>query len=59
VEHGRELLAALDGHPGEGETSVKRGYLSLLHARDAIRERASEVRLESAPAATLRALDRR
>jgi len=24
---------------GEGETSVKRGYLNLVHAREAIKER--------------------
>jgi hypothetical protein len=40
VEHGGELLADLSGVDwGEGETSVKRGYLNLVHAREAIRER--------------------
>ena len=40
VAHGRELLADLSGHDwGEGETSVKRGYLNLVHAREAIRQR--------------------
>ena len=40
VQHGGELLADLTGVDwGEGETSVKRGYLNLVHAREAIRER--------------------
>jgi hypothetical protein len=40
VEHGGELLADVSGIAwGEGETSVKRGYLNLVHAREAIRER--------------------
>ena len=34
----------------EGETSVKRGYINLLHARDAVRNRAQEI----AAAATAR-----
>jgi hypothetical protein len=44
IEHGRVLM--LDHLPdriSEGETSVKRGYLSLLHAREAIRARAEEI----------------
>ncbi len=44
VEHGRSMLASgLGDEPGEGETSIKRGYLGLLHARDAIRLRAEDV----------------
>jgi hypothetical protein len=40
VLHGGELLADTTGAGwGEGETSVKRGYLNLVHARDSIRER--------------------
>ncbi len=40
VAHGGELLADVSGVDwGEGETSVKRGYLNLVHAREAIRER--------------------
>lgn len=40
VEHGGELLADVSGMAwGEGETAVKRGYLNLVHAREAIRER--------------------
>ena len=44
VEHGRALLS-IGGRDdsGEGETSIKRGYIGLLHARDAIRERAGDV----------------
>ena len=44
VEYGRVLM--LDHLPdriSEGETSVKRGYLNLLHAREAIRARAEEI----------------
>ncbi|MFI5258145.1 MAG: hypothetical protein ACHQ01_00825 [Candidatus Limnocylindrales bacterium] len=38
IEHGRQLmLDATVEHIDEGETSVKRGYLNLLHAREAIR----------------------
>ena len=38
VQHGCMLLAATSGRPREmeGETSVKRGYLNLLHAREAL-----------------------
>lgn len=38
VQHGCALLAKTAGRPNEmeGETSVKRGYLNLLHAREAI-----------------------
>jgi hypothetical protein len=44
IEHGRTLLAGTDeGGIPEGETSVKRGYLNLLHAREAIRERAQVI----------------
>lgn len=38
IEHGRkQMLLASPQHVDEGETSVKRGYLNLLHAREAIR----------------------
>lgn len=38
IEYGRQqMLLASAEHIGEGETSVKRGYLNLLHAREAIR----------------------
>jgi len=44
IEHGRQLmLGASVGGVAEGETSVKRGYLNLLHAREAIRARADEI----------------
>ncbi len=38
VQHGCALLAATSGRPREmeGETSVKRGYLNLMHAREAL-----------------------
>jgi hypothetical protein len=38
VQHGCALLAKTAGRPSEmeGETSVKRGYLNLLHAREAL-----------------------
>jgi hypothetical protein len=44
IEHGRGMLTgrAIDRH-GEGETAVKRGYLHLLHAREAIRACADEI----------------
>jgi hypothetical protein len=44
IEHGRELMldTAVD-HIGEGETAVKRGYLNLLHARDAIKVKGDEI----------------
>jgi hypothetical protein len=44
IEHGRELmLTTRDGRLGEGETAVKRGYLNLVHAREAIWARANEI----------------
>lgn len=46
VTHGAELLAAVSGVDwGEGETSVKRGYLNLVHAREAIRECREQINL--------------
>jgi hypothetical protein len=38
VEHGCTILAAArsDTRAPEGQTSIKRGYLNILHARDAI-----------------------
>jgi hypothetical protein len=48
VVHGGELLADVHGVDwGEGETSVKRGYLNLVHAREAIRERREAIVLAS------------
>jgi hypothetical protein len=44
IEHGRELmLTTRDGRMGEGETAVKRGYLNLVHAREAVWARANEI----------------
>jgi hypothetical protein len=57
VEHGRQLLASREDL-GEGETSIKRGYLNLLHARDAIGQRGAEIRA-SAPGAAPRTAERR
>ena len=40
VAHGGKLISDTSGADwGEGETAVKRGYLNLVHAREAIRER--------------------
>ncbi len=49
IDHGRELLA-LDGaeRVGEGETEIKRGYLNLLHARDAMKLRLEEMSASTA-----------
>jgi hypothetical protein len=44
ISHGTTLMAdAFGEHVFEGETSVKRGYLNLLHAREAIKERAQAI----------------
>ncbi len=47
VEHGCSILRTSRGigRDVEGETAVKRGYLNLLHAREAIRDYALEIRL--------------
>jgi hypothetical protein len=44
VGHGCDALAVGSGGPRqvEGQTSVKRGYLNILHARDALRRVARE-----------------
>ncbi|MBP1705787.1 MAG: hypothetical protein H6Q36_1526 [Chloroflexi bacterium] len=56
VRHGCDALA--DGVPGprqvEGQTSVKRGYLNLLHAREALRRVAREAERARPPAAARR-----
>ena len=53
IEHGRQLM--LDPNVdrvGEGETSIKRGYLNLLHAKEAIKARGEEIAAAAkAPAA--------
>ena len=44
IDHGRALmLTSNEGRIGEGETAVKRGYLNLIHAREAIRARGNEI----------------
>jgi hypothetical protein len=44
IEHGRQLILDPSGERvSEGETSVKRGYLNLLHAREAIKSRGEEI----------------
>ena len=45
IEHGRALMADQSiEHIGEGETAVKRGYLNLVHAREAIRACGQQIR---------------
>jgi hypothetical protein len=46
VRHGGVLLGYTSGRPREleGETSIKRGYLNLLHAREALQELAADLR---------------
>jgi hypothetical protein len=47
VEHGRKLMILQPGDRMlEGESNVKRGYLNLVHAQEAIRARAIELRDE-------------
>jgi hypothetical protein len=50
IDHGRQLMldARLDGM-AEGESSVKRGYLNLVHARDAIRAKGEAIAAASDP----------
>ena len=44
IEHGRALMvSSTREHGPEGETSVKRGYLNMLHAREAIHARAQQI----------------
>jgi hypothetical protein len=44
IEHGAEMLSesSFERH-SEGETAIKRGYLNLLHAREAIRACGDEI----------------
>jgi hypothetical protein len=48
VQHGGSILAAAARGPREveGHTSIKRGYLNLLHAREALAELAADLRSE-------------
>ncbi|HUP55695.1 MAG TPA: hypothetical protein VM408_09335 [Methylomirabilota bacterium] len=57
VEHGATILAAVTrrGRELEAQTSIKRGYLNLVHAREAIirhAARAEELEAHLAPAPT-------
>ncbi len=42
IRHGATILGSATHRHSEGETSVKRGYLNLLHAREGIRARVAE-----------------
>lgn len=46
IRHGAVLMGYAAGRPREleGETSIKRGYLNLLHAREALQELAVDLR---------------
>lgn len=59
IEYGRGIVEGGRDQRGEGDQAMKRGYLEVLHVRDAIRERDAELRLESSPASVVRALDHR
>jgi hypothetical protein len=49
IEYGRQLMLDPSGdRGGEGETAVKRGYLNLVHSRDAIHSRAQEIAVVAA-----------
>jgi hypothetical protein len=49
VEHGRQLMLDVTvDRVSEGETSIKRGYLNLVHAREAIRARGEQLAREAA-----------
>jgi hypothetical protein len=52
VRHGGALMGTTNGRPREveGETSIKRGYLNLLHAREALQEVAADLRAPQAEA---------
>ena len=59
VEHGRALQAsARGGHEVEAQTAIKRGYLNLLHAREAIAHQAA-LAAELTPGETNRRFMRR
>jgi hypothetical protein len=51
IEHGRlRLIIGSSEGLSEGETSIKRGYLNLLHARDAIKAKAEAILVAADPA---------
>ena len=61
VDHGCAVAMAsrrLD-HAPEAETSVKRGYLNLIHARESIAEHAAAAMVEAEVASPVRRLGRR
>jgi hypothetical protein len=45
VEHGASILSSVSSSQrfGEAQTAIKRGYLNVLHARDAIARHAQEI----------------
>lgn len=51
IEHGCELLIAMSGPATEleAQTSIKRGYLNLIHAREAIVRLAAEAAVAGPP----------
>ena len=61
VDHGCDLALAgrrLEAGP-EAETSIKRGYLNLIHARESIAEHAAAAVVEAEGASPVRRLGRR
>jgi hypothetical protein len=61
VDHGVQILAAVrrGGRELEAQTSIKRGYLNLIHAREAISRhaaRAADLEAEPGPRRTFRTL---
>jgi hypothetical protein len=59
IEHGRSIQASArsGGREVEAQTAIKRGYLNVLHAREAIAHQASEAATLT-PAETARAAQR-
>lgn len=51
VDHGRDMLAAVSGghRQFEAQTAIKRGYLNILHAREAIARHAADLAAPAAP----------
>jgi hypothetical protein len=61
VDHGCVLAMSGRRHEGgpEAETSIKRGYLNLIHARESIAEHAAAAAIEAEGASPVRRLGRR
>ena len=61
VDHGCLLATSGRRHEGgpEAETSIKRGYLNLIHARESIAEHAAAAAIEAEGASPVRHLGRR